>query len=77
MLDICELTSFVIRSELMWFHDSIFSEHAFSTTIQMKNLGRNVTLRYGNLSVKKLIFFSPPLICSKFHCMLLVCSLKQ
>jgi len=44
MLDICELTSFVIRSELMWFHDSIFSEHAFSSTAQMENLGTNVTV---------------------------------
>jgi len=44
MLDICELTSFVTRSELMWFYDSIFSEHAFSTTVQMENLGTNVTM---------------------------------
>jgi len=43
MLDICELTSDVIRSELMWFHNSIFSEHAFSTTVQMENGGASVT----------------------------------
>jgi len=43
MLDISELASVVIRSELMWFHDSIFSEYAFSTTVQMENLGTNVT----------------------------------
>jgi len=33
MVDIRELTSFVIKSELMWFHGSIFSEHAFNTTV--------------------------------------------
>ena len=50
MLDICELTSFVIRSELMWFHDSIFAEHAFSITVQMKDLGTNLTTLSAKLS---------------------------